>query len=1124
MKNTDSHIELLLKKISNYARKKQIIIFSERILNLITVALIILLFYSFIESYAYFTPSIKKVLLALFVLALISYGFYVLTKLVLDLNKSKQLNIIEQYAVEIGEKLPKIKDKLVNSLQIITDQKNRDNKLANAAFNSLYNEIEKYDFQGLIDKIKLNSKLKIFSVVFAIALFFVLITPIRSSLIRLLNYNKEFKKPLNFSLTVIDGNKKKKKGSDTLIKIKGDGKLPSEIYLYTKSNTEVEYTSHILKKDSNNYYTKPYKNLNNSFEYFAQSEDVKTDIFNIDIISPPIITELNLEIIPPKYSKIKSYSQVENGNINALKGSNIKFNIKSSKNILEAKLISEFYSDSLEINNLQALGNFILTKNDKYHFLIKDEEGLANENPIEYSVNVIEDLYPEIIITRPEQYSLIPNSDIVSINYEIKDDYGFTKVILNYFIQNPQGEKKAESKNSIPLKISKSELNQSLFYNWDVSKLMLRENEVINFYLQVFDNDDISGPKSTKSNLFQLRVPTLDELFAQSDEIQNNAVEDLTETLKEAHELSEEFNELNNELKKNEKEIEWSEKDKVENTVKKFNELTNKIDSIKQNLEEMNNKLMENNLLSKETLEKYNELQKLMDEIGSEELKNALNEMQKSLENLLRDDVQKSLEKLSLNEKMFQKSIERTLNLLKKIQVEQKVNEIIKRTEKLAKDINRLTEKAEQNKNGNEKNNEELKESQNKTTEQLSKLEKEMDSLTEKMNELQNMPIKEMQDISQNFKSQNNQELSKSAKENFENQNIDNAIKQDQQLMKNISSIQEQMQNLQKQMQQQSKQMVMQQMLKSIDNVLTLSNQQEELKKRTNILSSKPEELQKLSSEQLDLQQGLDNVLKQLNELSQNTFAISPELGELIGNARKSMYQAITDMYNKNGQRSSSLQGQALGNLNTAAQILQKSLQSMMQGGGQGGGGMMSLMQQLQQMAKQQMGINQLTQSMKGNLNLQQQAQMQRIAKQQAALQKSLQELNREAKLAGQSKKIASNLEKILNDMKEVVSGLNTKQIDDQLVKKQERILSKLLDTQISLNERDFEENRKSRVGKNISSTAPSELILNNLDSDNLLREELLKSLQENYSNDYKELIIEYYKQLEKNLNSTNSN
>ena len=191
----------------------------------------------------------------------------------------------------------------------------------------------------------------------------------------------------------------------------------------------------------------------------------------------------------------------------------------------------------------------------------------------------------------------------------------------------------------------------------------------------------------------------------------------------------------------------------------------------------------------------------------------------------------------------------------------------------------------------------------------------------------------------------------------------------------------------------------------------------------------------------------------------------------------------------------------------------------MMQGGG-GSGGMMSLMQQLQQMSGQQMKLNNLTQMLKqmqqGQLSPQQQAEMQRLSQQQELIRKSLAQLNEEAKISGESKKIPADLESIMNEMYEVLTDMKTEKLDDDLIQKQEHILSKLLDAQRSINERDFEKERKSRSGENVVLKSPSDVNLNSEEGQEKLKDELNKAVQEGYAKDFEELIIKYYNAIQK--------
>ena len=333
--------------------------------------------------------------------------------------------------------------------------------------------------------------------------------------------------------------------------------------------------------------------------------------------------------------------------------------------------------------------------------------------------------------------------------------------------------------------------------------------------------------------------------------------------------------------------------------------------------------------------------------------------------------------------------------------------------------------------------------------------------------------------------------------------------------MQQMNQMMEQMQNA---MQQMNQMQVMNDMMKIIDNLLTLSKEQEQLKDETGNLNSSSSQFNENAQQQDQLRRNLGKILQQMSGLSQKTFAITPEMGKALGKAQAEMSESLNAIQGRNGALASQKQTGAMKALNEAASLTQNAMNRMMQGGGQGGG-MMSLMQQLQQMSQQQMGLNKLTKMLQqGNLTQQQMAQMQRLAQEQQLIKKSLEQLNKESRETGQSKKLTADLEKVLEEMQEVITGMKTQKIDDNLIQTQERILSKLLDAQRSINERDFEKTRESTAGNNFNRESPPELSTE--EGREKLRDELLKAIREGYSKDYEELIRKYFELLEKKESS----
>ena len=326
------------------------------------------------------------------------------------------------------------------------------------------------------------------------------------------------------------------------------------------------------------------------------------------------------------------------------------------------------------------------------------------------------------------------------------------------------------------------------------------------------------------------------------------------------------------------------------------------------------------------------------------------------------------------------------------------------------------------------------------------------------------------------------------------------------------------MQQMKDSMQQENQMQTFTDMMKILDNIISLSKQQEELKRESENLDPNSSMLDELAQKENNLSNNLNNIMQQMSELSQKTFAITPEMGKSLGDAKRQMEGSVQSMKNRNGMLAGNQQGEAMKSLNEAAMMMKSSMEYMMQGGS-GQGGMMSLMQQLQQMSGDQMNLNNLTQKLQqmqqGGLTPQQQLEMQRLAQQQQLIQKSLEQLNQEAKVSGQSQKLPADLDNILKKMREVVTDMQGEKLNDELIQKQENILSKLLDAQRSINERDYEKERESRPGDTVLRNLPPDLNQKSPNSLNKIRDELNKAVKEGYSRDYEDLIRKYYEILQ---------
>jgi hypothetical protein len=264
----------------------------------------------------------------------------------------------------------------------------------------------------------------------------------------------------------------------------------------------------------------------------------------------------------------------------------------------------------------------------------------------------------------------------------------------------------------------------------------------------------------------------------------------------------------------------------------------------------------------------------------------------------------------------------------------------------------------------------------------------------------------------------------------------------------------------------------------------------------------------------MDIARDLSNVTDRMAGLSQKTFAISPEMGKAIGDAMRSMGNSVEALDVRNGQAAGGHQGAAMASLNEAARMMQGSLSALAQGSEGMGMGMAGLMQRLGQMTGQQQAVNQGTRDLQG-MSQQQAAEMARLAGEQGMVRKSLEQLAREAAASGALSRMLGDLQRLAQDMREVQTDLAQGNVNPETLRKQERILSRLLDSQRSMRERDFEQRRQAQAGRSIRREGPAALDPSTLEGRDRLRRDLLKALEEGYAREYEALIRKYFELLE---------
>ena len=1018
---------------------------------------------------------------------------------------------IDRTALEIGFFFPRLKDRLSNACQLISsksDNYNDSPDLRKAAFAQIERDSKGIDFASALSSKAVKGRFLLMLVslsLFCGACFFF---PSNYAYAFSAFLDPSFKGQQNVPrFTITPGDINIIRGEDVTIKATCTELENSQLEVVAKYQNYQDSRQMFRRADQFVY---DFENITESFSYYIGGAGAKSDQFKVTVIDLPEIQELQVELQFPDYTRLEKQLLDPNiGNITALRGSEAFIRVLPTKHIQTAKLLFG-NGESLELSEAGTAfsGSFKVTSDATYSIMLLDSDGNKNKTPVQYQIKVVPDRSPFVKIAFPARDLDLDESMRVPLLIEGNDDYGFSELRIQYEVI-PGGRETAAVKGSIKVPFKEREGKLETRYIWDLLNLMLLPEDAVSYFAEITDNDNVSGPKKAKSATYKLRYPSARELYSESTTDHDEAVNDLEEILRRSTEAKNKIAEVLQEMRRDQK-LEWEDQQGLKEGMDANKDLSKQLDAVQKNLSDMMNRLDRNDLISVETLKKYHELQDLIKEVASPELKKMMEKLKKTLQNLKPNDIQKALEDYQFSQEDFLKNIEKTVNLLKQLKAEQKLDEALNQLDEMVDRQEQVNEDAAQASDSSDFPILAQKEKKQQAT--LRDLQKTLDDLQSKMGELDQLqlPGELIKQARQDAGAQQLQKEIQEMQSQLQNQQRRTAMESGEKISSSLQQMQRSLRKAQNQMQRNQKSRVMKALRKGSRNLLQLSRRQESLARQSRQGTQATTQYRDIAKKQQELKAGMNRSLQELMELSQKAFSIPTQITRELGQANSNMQQSIKELEEQRSAQAGRKQQQAMNSINGAVSHLREAMQKINQSGGKKSGGTEGMMQQLSDMAGEQMSINKLSEMLKngGQLSQEQQAALSRLAGRQRALQQAMEQLAQE--MANQ-RDILGSLSKISQDMDEVAAKMGRKNMDQRLLAKQRRILTRLLDAQRSIQKQDYSKKRRGQQGKRYTAEDPGALPSDLGETKIKLQEDLLRALNEDYSRDYKKLIQDYF-------------
>jgi len=932
----ENNYTLLIQKLRDFKRKyyrNQII---KGVIYFTAVFLVSYLLVTGLEYFGRFDTGVRTFMFYSFILAnTFILGRYIAWPALslFGLRKSLSYN---KAAEIIGKHFSEVKDKLINTLQLKEQagfalQDPFKKQLIEASIEQKIGELKPVPFVKAVDYRK-NRKYIIYAVVpLSVILFILLWSPLMlvQSTQRLVAHDRYFEVEAPFKFVLKNDSMKAIRQEDFTVKMQVKGsELPKEVFLVVDGNP---YKMNLNSKTDFSFIL---KNVQKDMSLQFSANGFNSRPYALKVLPKPSLQKFEVALKYPSYLGKKDDLLQNTGDITIPAGTVVtwKFYTENTDKV-EFAFKNKSGIAKREGDNLYTFQNKFLT--DDSYVLKTANQYLHNSDSIHYLVNVIPDAYPDIKVEQEQDSAHLKN---LYFSGEISDDYGLNKLVFKYhFTKTQDSTHLHDGEKSINVPITQGKLLQTFYYFWDMNNIEVKAGDELEYYFEVWDNDGLNGSKFTRSQKNFFKAPTQKEL-EQDKEATNKELENKMETaIRKATQLQKEMQDNKMKLL-DKKSIDWQDKKALEDMMKKQQELQNTMEDIKKDYEKSLQKQNEFNKMDEQILEKHKELQKLFNEVMDDKTKKMFEELQKLMEQNNKEQVEKQLDKMKLDDKEVQKEMDRMMELFKQLQFQQKLQETADKLEKLAEKQENLAKETEKkdskdnkdgknadDKQGKEDKQKELENKQDEIKKDFEDIKKDINDLEKKNDELDHKNDLQKDEEDQKGIDQDMQD----SKDNLDKKQNKKAAKKQKDAADKMQKMSKKMKDMADKMEASEHEEDYQALRQILENLVYVSFEQEDLMNEFKTTTQYNPHYVELAERQRKLKDDAKLIEDSLTALSKRVMEIKTFVNKEIGLINFNMDNALTELGSRNTAQARSYEQFAMTSLNNLALMLSEELANM---------------------------------------------------------------------------------------------------------------------------------------------------------------------------------------------------
>ncbi|HEX6718821.1 MAG TPA: DUF4175 family protein, partial [Pyrinomonadaceae bacterium] len=250
-------------------------------------------------------------------------------------------------------------------------------------------------------------------------------------------------------------------------------------------------------------------NIQESMEYFIESNNVRSEVFKLNVVDLPFVKQLDLSLNFPAFTNLPTKAIEDGGDIAALKGTVATITAKLSGKVRAARIVfADGKKTEMQLQGADFVAQLTVSGDTSYYIELVSVDGETYRGSNEYDVTVLSDQPPVISFDKPGRDKKATNLEEVFTQARAEDDYGIVSMDLHFSVNG--GEEKTVNLQQLTRESARSLTGAYTFF---LEEYHLKPGDFISYYAKARD----AGSEAT-SDIYFIEVKPFEMEYKQSQQ------------------------------------------------------------------------------------------------------------------------------------------------------------------------------------------------------------------------------------------------------------------------------------------------------------------------------------------------------------------------------------------------------------------------------------------------------------------------------------------------------------------------------------------------------------------------------------------------------------------------------